>query len=116
MRDTRIRTITKLLVPNHDVHMFISVFHFSFFCGISTCVLNNYYKLTKSLSKVKYFLIFIIFDVFFNMIRYKNNDNNCNNQLKFHFKIKHTNILLQIKYLILVIHNFGHEINKRYHF
>jgi hypothetical protein len=31
MRNTRIRTITKLLVPNHDVHMFISVFHFSFF-------------------------------------------------------------------------------------
>ena len=31
MRDTRIRTITKLLFPNHDVHMFISVFHFSFF-------------------------------------------------------------------------------------
>jgi hypothetical protein len=31
MRDTRIRTITKLLVPNHDVHMFISVFHFVFF-------------------------------------------------------------------------------------
>jgi hypothetical protein len=31
MRDTRIRTITKLLFPNRDVHMFISVFHFSFF-------------------------------------------------------------------------------------
>jgi hypothetical protein len=30
MRGTRIRTITKLLFPNHDVHMFISVSHFFF--------------------------------------------------------------------------------------
>jgi len=58
MRDTRIRTITKLLVPNHDVHMFISIFHF--FCGISTFVSYNYIKLTKSLIKVKYFFIFFL--------------------------------------------------------
>ena len=114
-----IRGYEQLLNCCFQIETFICLLVFFilfFFCGISTCVLNNYYKLTKSLSKVKYFLIFIIFDVFFNMIRYKNNDNNCNNQLKFHFKIKHTNILLQIKYLILVLHNFGHEINKRYHF
>jgi hypothetical protein len=49
MRNTRIRTITKLLVPNRDIHMFITIFHFSFFLGISTCVSYNYYKLTKSL-------------------------------------------------------------------
>jgi len=61
MRNTRIRTITKLLVPNHDIHMFISVFHFSFFCGISTCVSYNYIKLTKSLSKVKYFFYYTNF-------------------------------------------------------
>jgi hypothetical protein len=60
MRDTRIRTITKLLVPNHDVHMFISVFHFFKFCGISTFVFYNYIKLTKSLIKVKYFFIFFL--------------------------------------------------------
>lgn len=31
MRGTRIRTITKLLFPNHDIHMFISISHFSIF-------------------------------------------------------------------------------------
>jgi hypothetical protein len=47
MRNTRIRTITKLLVPNHDVHMFISVFHFLFSCGISTLFLITISNLRK---------------------------------------------------------------------
>ena len=61
MRNTRIRTITKLLVPNRDIHMFINIFHFSFFYGISTFVSYNYHKLTKSSIKVNIFLIKIIF-------------------------------------------------------
>ena len=55
MRGTRIRTITKLLFPNHDIHMFISISHFSIFCGISTGFYYNYHKGSKSLLKVKYF-------------------------------------------------------------
>jgi hypothetical protein len=58
MRGTRIRTITKLLFPNHDIHMFISISHFSFFCGISTGFYYNYHKGSKSFVKVKYFFLF----------------------------------------------------------
>ena len=56
MRDTRIRTITKLLVPNHDVHMFISVSHF--FCGISTLFLIIITNLRKVHQKSNIFLTF----------------------------------------------------------
>ena len=56
MRDTRIRTITKLLVPNHDVHMFISVFHFSFFFTVFLPVfLITITILQKSYIVVKFF-------------------------------------------------------------
>jgi len=55
MRDTRIRTITKLLFPNNDVHMFISVSHFSFFCGISTLFLITIINLRKVYQKSNIF-------------------------------------------------------------
>lgn len=55
MRDTRIRTITKLLVPNHDVHMFISVFHFSFFVVSLPVFLITITILQKSYTVVKFF-------------------------------------------------------------
>lgn len=55
MRNTRIRTITKLLVPNHDIHMFISIFHFSFFCGISTLFLITITNLRKVYKLVNIF-------------------------------------------------------------
>jgi hypothetical protein len=78
MRDTRIRTITKLLFPNRDVHMFISVFHFSFFCGISTFVSYNYIKLTKSFVKVKYFFYFLL-KYFFNVFNLSSASDNIDN-------------------------------------
>jgi hypothetical protein len=90
-------------------------FIFVFFVVFLPVFLITITNLRKVYQKSNIFFLFIIFNVFLNMIRYKNNDYNCNNQLKFHFKIKHTNILPQIKYLILLLHNFGHEINKRYH-
>ena len=61
MRNTRIRTITKLLFPNRDIHMFISVFHFSFFCGISTLFFITITNLRKVHQKSNIFLFFLLY-------------------------------------------------------
>ena len=65
MRDTRIRTITKLLFPNHDVHMFISVFHFSFFFTVFLPVfLITITNLRKVYQKSNIFLFFLLYQSF----------------------------------------------------
>jgi hypothetical protein len=64
MRDTRIRTITKLLVPNRDIHMFINIFHFSFFCGISTLFFITITNLRKVHQKSNIFFIILIFLIY----------------------------------------------------